>query len=381
MKKILFQNVRNLFLLVATLAMVSSCKKDANTTETCSGKPLISKISTTLDRSGTTDGGSLSDWIIIQGSNLCGAKSIMFNDIEVDLSTAYITPTEITVAIPRGIPSVVNNKVTLNTNGGEATFAYKVSIPDLVIKGMYNEYTPAGATMLITGKNFDLYEFNGKDGKVIFGSKEIAIERSTSDSIFFKVPMDAVVNTKLKLKDKRGIVTEIPGQYKDNRGIIYDMERTDYWNSSKLTTQDGPVPAPISGKYAYWKGSYTSWNWDEQFHIVWNPSLADIGVVGSSNDFLIKFEINVMNDWAKDAMKIKILGQDYEWKPFSNLPFKTMGWATITIPLNVYKTGGVPIVITQAQANAHTELRLYMHGGDNIDINMALDNFRIVPKN
>lgn len=389
MKKIVFRKLRILFLFVAALAVVTSCKKETKnaSTQTCSGKPVITKISSTTDRAGDTPGGSLSDWIIIQGTNLCGAKSIMFNDVQVDLSKAYITPTEITVAIPRGIPTVVNNMVTLNTGGGDATFGYKVSVPALQVTGMYNEYTPNGATMAIVGKNFDLYELNKESGKVIFDGTEVAIERSTADSIFFKVPLAAVVNAKLSLKDKRGIVTPVPGQYKDNRGMVYDMEQTNYWNyaatptSNKFTTQNGPVPAPISGKYAVWKGAYSAWVWNETFHVVWNPKLADIGVIGSANNYVIKFEINTLKEWAKDPLNIKLLNIVATWQPYTNLPFQSYGWKTVTIPLSIFKVNGVPIDITQAQANAATELRAYIHGPDNVDFDLAIDNFRIVPKN
>ncbi len=388
MKKIVFKRLRNLFLIVMAVAVVTSCKKESKTSSepTCSGKPVITKISTTTDRTEDNTGGSLSDWIIIQGSNLCGAKKIMFNDVEVDLSTAYITPTEITVAIPRGIPTVVNDQVTLSTKGGDATFSYTVSVPNLIVTGMYNEYTPAGATMTITGKNFDLYELNPENGKVIFGGAEIAIDRSTADSIFFKVPTAATVNSQLKLKDKRGIETVVPGKYKDNRGMIYNMDGPSdfFWNHDRLTIQDGPIPAPISGKYVYWHGVYNDgkeWDWDEHFHVVQNTKLADAGVIGSSSNYLIKFEINVLNEWSKDYMRIKMFGQDYEWRPYSNLPFTTSGWKTITIPFSVFKDNGAPIDISQTQANGSTEVRLYIHGKDKMDVKIALDNFRIVPKN
>lgn len=384
MKNTGFKKLKSLILMIAVIAVVSSCKKEASNNQ-CSGTPVISKISPTTDRDASTTGGSLSDWVIIQGSDLCGAKKIMFNDVEVDLSSAYITPTEITVAVPRGIPTVKNNKVTLSTATGDVTFDYDVSIPPLLLVGMYNEYTAAGSMMAILGKNFDLYELNKENGKIEFGGKEVAIERSTPDSIFFKVPSDAAINAKIQVKDKRGTLTTVPGQYKDNRGMIYNMDGpSDYfWNHDRLTIQAGPLPAPISGKYVYWKGKYNDgkqWDWDEHFHLVQGPKLADAGVVGASTNFLIKFEINVMSDWDKDALKIKMFGQDYEWKPFTNLPFTTSGWKTITIPLSVYKENGAPIDITQVRANASSEIRLYIHGEDPLDVNMAVDNFRIVPK-
>ena len=377
MRKIIMKNLRNLVLLVATMAIISSCKEEAVTNE-CSGTPVITKISSTTDRLEAKTGGSLSDWIIIQGSNLCGAKDIMFNDVAVDLTNAYITSNEITVAIPRGIPTVTNNMLTVKSNGGEATFGYTVAIPPLQVVGMYNEYTPAGGTMAITGKNFDLYRFTPADGKVLFGTTEVAIERSTPDSIFFKVPLTATANTKLKLKDKRGVETTVPGQYQDNRGLIYDMSGS-FWNSARIIQQDGPVPAPIAGRYTIWRGDYRAWVWNEAFHIVSNPRLSDFGVIGSANNFVIKFEINTLRPWARNPLNIKFLNITRTFAPYTNLPFITDGWKTLTIPLNIFLVGGVPINITQAQASAQTELRVYIHGPAADSYDLAIDNFRIVP--
>ncbi|MFA4869692.1 MAG: glycan-binding surface protein [Pedobacter sp.] len=364
--------------IVFVMTGLLSCKKDK--VESCTGIPGITKVSTTLNREDGKDKGNLSDWIIIQGTNLCDVNSISFNNIEADLKSAFIEANEVTIKVPRGVPSDVNNKIILKTKNGTAEYGYTIVIPALEVSRMLNEYTPAGETMVILGKNFDLYEINKTDGKVIFGTTEVNIERASADSIYFKVPVNAAVNSVIKLKDKRNTVTPVPGFYRDNRGIIYDMETAgDYWNSAVLVRQDGPLPTPVASKYAYWKGNYTAWGWNEAFHIVSNPKLGDHNVVGSSNNYTIKFELNVLDTWKGSNIKIKLMDITYTWVPPSGFPVTTKGWETVSIPLNVFKVSNVPITISPTQAATAKELRIYIHGATVESLNMAIDNFRIVP--
>nr|WP_121271404.1 glycan-binding surface protein [Pedobacter schmidteae] len=370
-------NSRLWLILMVTIGLFS-CKKDK--VDSCSGAPGITKVSTTLNRDEGKDKGNLSDWIIIQGTNLCDVNSVSFNSIDANLKDAFINANEVTIRVPRGVPSDVNNKIILKTSHGTAEYNYTIIIPPLSVERMLNEYTPAGETMVIIGKNFDLYEINPTNGKVIFGTTEVAIDRATSDSVYFKVPANAAANTVIKLKDKRNTISTVPGFYSDNRGIIYDMETpSKYWNSAVLVLQNGPVPTPIANKYAYWKGKYLTFAWNEAFHVAAAPKLGDYNVVGSSNNFTIKFEMNVLDTWKGSNIKIKLQGITYTWVPPSGFPVKTKGWETVRIPLNVFKVSNVPITITPTQAATATELRIYIHGATVEDLNMAIDNFRIVP--
>lgn len=372
------------------LLFLTACKKE--TKAECSGAPTITGISATTDRSLVMQEGNLSDWIIIHGTNLCGTKQILFNDVEDSLKAAFITATEITLAVPRGIPSQVNNKITVVTPGGSAEYSFKVNIPALEIYGMNNEYIPADSTMIILGKNFDLYNVTPEGGKVLFGNTEAAIVRANGDSVFVTVPAGTPAQAKLQIKDGNGVMYPVPGQYKDARGMIFNYDP--YQGVNGITISHGPSPAPVSGNYALLKGNYGAWEWNENYHTMANVKLASLGITGPVSNYLIKFEINVMSPWQVDptaAWNFDPLKFDfslsngntyeYAWAPFSSSPFTTLGWKTITIPLSSVVGGGNAMPdINGSLGTDDTFVRFFIHGGYGTALNMAWDNFRIVPK-
>lgn len=134
-------------LMTAGLGIFASCSDNEN-----SCTPLsITRISTVTDREQGLEVANLAQYIIVQGTGLDGVKSILVNDVPVDMSNAYTTANEITFPIPRVIPVEVNNLITLSTATESTTAPLSVFIPDLRVDGMYNEFTPAGGTMKIVG--------------------------------------------------------------------------------------------------------------------------------------------------------------------------------------------------------------------------------------
>ena len=59
--------------------------------------------------------------------------------------------------IPRALPKEVTNTIYITTKHGELSIPFVVSIPDLTINGLKNDFTQPGDTTVITGDNFDLY--------------------------------------------------------------------------------------------------------------------------------------------------------------------------------------------------------------------------------
>lgn len=149
-------------LMTAGLGIFASCSDNEN-----SCTPLsITRISTVTDREQGLEVANLAQYIIVQGTGLDGVKSILVNDVPVDMSNAYTTANEITFPIPRVIPVEVNNLITLSTATESTTAPLSVFIPDLRVDGMYNEFTPAGGTMKIVGDFFDLYEITTESGQL-----------------------------------------------------------------------------------------------------------------------------------------------------------------------------------------------------------------------
>jgi len=94
-------------LMTAGLGIFASCSDNEN-----SCTPLsITRISTVTDREQGLEVANLAQYIIVQGTGLDGVKSILVNDVPVDMSNAYTTANEITFPIPRVIPVEVNNLI------------------------------------------------------------------------------------------------------------------------------------------------------------------------------------------------------------------------------------------------------------------------------
>jgi hypothetical protein len=102
-------------LLLGAVAL-SACKKE--TEDMCGGTPGISSVSSPTNRTAAITGGNLADWVIIQGSNFCSVSSVTFNDVSVDLTSAYITANEITLQVPRSVPKNITNVITRDERDG-----------------------------------------------------------------------------------------------------------------------------------------------------------------------------------------------------------------------------------------------------------------------
>ncbi|WP_293888651.1 MULTISPECIES: hypothetical protein [unclassified Sphingobacterium] len=131
--------------LLALLTAGASCQKDIvkyddnyDNQLTSNGAPSVQKISTAADLQTAITAGELTQMIVLQGDNLAQVKSIRFNDVEVDLKTIYSVRSRITLAVPRAVPAVVTNKITVVTEKGSTEFPFEVKIPNVVIDGFFN---------------------------------------------------------------------------------------------------------------------------------------------------------------------------------------------------------------------------------------------------
>ena len=212
-------------LMTAGLGIFASCSDNEN-----SCTPLsITRISTVTDREQGLEVANLAQYIIVQGTGLDGVKSILVNDVPVDMSNAYTTANEITFPIPRVIPVEVNNLITLSTATESTTAPLSVFIPDLRVDGMYNEFTPAGGTMKIVGDFFDLYEITTESGQLFFGDQEMDIIRAVQDTLYFNLPEDAIAGTKIKIVSPIAGERLVPGRYYERGNMLCDYDPYTGW--------------------------------------------------------------------------------------------------------------------------------------------------------
>ncbi|UOQ69120.1 glycan-binding surface protein [Hymenobacter volaticus] len=367
-----FNKLGALALLVGALSF-SSCKKDDN--NVCGGTPAITQVSSATDRTASIAKGNLADWVILQGNNFCNVQKIVFNDVEASLEDAYITPTEITVRVPRVIPKEVNNRISLVTAAGAVETAYTLSIPPLVIAGMSNEYTPAGQRMAVVGQNLDLYGITPETGKVLWAGTVLPILKTTADSAYFMVPTSAAKGATVKVVDANNVTRDVPGQYRDDRNIIfsYDMGGSVWGADTYITT--AATPGPVNGKYLRVNKTIGAWEWTE---FSANNLAIPNDVIVNPGNYALKFEVNTLKPFGTNVIKFLIDGNagsvnTYQWKPI--VPFNTRGkWSTMSIKLSdIINT---PLLPSKAQH----EFKFLFHGDGALDADISFDNFRIVPK-
>lgn len=384
MKKI---NIKQwIFLLLISLA-VASCQSIEdindgwNADETSTGAPEITQI-TTLEKSDSAiAAGSFAQMIAIHGQNLSGVKSIYFNDVAVDLSTVYAKASRIVLPIPRVLPGTVNNKMEITTSQGKVSYDFTVSVPDLVIKGLYNEYIHPGDTAEIVGDFFDLYKLTPDDGVVHFGNQELPIISATDKSIFFKVPENAANDQVIKLSSNYANLTtpvSIPGKYRETGFKLIDFENPSSYNgiwsgADRITdgTKAGD-PKPLNGKYCRLKGSFGAWSWNTYFG--GGVNINDQDLIDNKSQYKLEFEINTNPQVPMNMGNLvyQVLDGWFVWNPAEGIAFNTYGkWKTVSFDMTTIggnpKWGWNSVGLTFQPTDATT-----------VDVSFA--NFRIVKK-
>lgn len=362
------------------------------------GTPSVSRISTPQNRDETIAGGNLGDFVIIQGANFCNVTKVAINGVEVDLKDAYVTASEITIQIPRIVPENVTNTLEVTTGQGNATASFAVTVPALTITGIAgNEFPADGDEVVITGKNLDLYGVTVADGKVFFGTTQSAVTYASADTIKTIVPAGVAAGSALKVSGVYGEATAV-FPFKDTR-VIFDLDPVaEGWNT--FQTSAGPTPASISGNYGMFKGDYVGgWQWtEENWHLVTMVKLADLGITGGpASDYVVKFEVNVPNNWTSDPVRIwykapeGTFNYNFPWGGgnASGTAYKTTGWKTVIIPLTDFifsesdagdKQYSHVTELSADAVSADREVRMFVQGPDAKSLAVYFDNFRIVRK-
>lgn len=360
-----------LVLVLLGCGWFTSCKEDDNEYAPLS----ITKVSTVLDRKEGISVAELAQYIIVQGAGLHTVNSILVNDVPVDLNDAYITSDEITFQVPRVIPGEVNNLITLISADQKVTVPIEVNVPPLEVDGMYNEFTQAGSTMKIVGDFFDLYKMTTEEGQLFFGDKEMKITEATGTSLSFVLPADAAAGTKIKLVSPIMGEVMVPGKYKEKGNMLCDFDPYTGWGGGKYVSE-GPVPAPLSGKYSHFKikkEDAPDWTWNDVTAIIMIGTTYFPEVLANHKDYVLKFEVNTGKPLTKRQIRFYFSQINYDWEPFaSGLAFSTNGeWKTITLGLDkVWKDDKPADGVIQVLGNSYAE-----------DTDISFDNFRIVPKN
>lgn len=334
-------------------------------------KPLLTKAEFAFGKTGNT--------LTLTGANFAQVKTISVGPktaTNYEISKDYKT---VKIVMPSGVPaSVIKIKVEAVAGTVETDFDLAAaSMPS--IKSVSNEYAPAGKKMRLVGNNFANLLYVKLNGIAATG----IVEAEDYSYAEFVVPqgVNPGIVTVSAANEYGAANLKFYYQYDNSTDVvIYDFDgKNACWGGGKINFVEEPLE-PISGRYAQWKGDITASWWDDTKYIcACGPhTLAK----SDPSKYAVKFELNVINEWNDyGALAITFNGDtySYEYKPYvvngQNVPFKTNGWITVTIPLSSFGGG-----LTDATSLADCRFKLFVKGNEQnlTNVNILADNLRIV---
>ena len=367
-----------LFMTVAVAGIYNSCSKDNDE----SGEPRVRYVRVTRPESKDSllVGAGQGRLIAIVGENLGKVTEVWFNDQRANLTPTYITNTTVLVTVPTPIPIIVTNKLKmLFSNGKVLERDFVVEISEPYIQNMVSEFVNTGDIATIRGDFFYMpltVEFTGGVVGQLVDVKD--------DLIQVRVPAGAQPG-QITIKTNFG-ETKSNFWFRDNRNIYISSDPfTGWWNASYVVSSPGAGDPPkINGNYIRFKKAIGAWSWNE---LAGGPASAmgDISknipdaAILKPEDYYLKFEINTIKPYTSNMMKLNMAlnaedNDAYLWKP----PFDSHGqWQTVAIPFEEvvasYK------VKPTVNPNGYWA-RILFHGPGDLDADICLDNFRVVPK-
>ena len=178
--------------------------------------------------------------------------------------------------------------------------------------------------------------------------------------------------------------------FRDNRNIFLSSDPfTGWWNPAYVVTKPGAGdPLAINGNYIRVKEVVSGWQWKE---VAGGPpdamgpiskNIPDEAILRPA-DYNLKFEVNTLKPYNNNLLKINVgLAKDfitdaYQWAP----PYDTKGeWRTVIIPFEEIAASYESLGVKMAVNPNGYYTRLLFHGGGDLDADISMDNFRVVPK-
>lgn len=375
-------NIKIISYIICSAVLLTACKdivdyeRIQKESDVSTGPPAINSI-TMVNRTTVITEADLSQLVMIQGTNLSGLKSIRFNDVEADLKQAYVKAKEIIVPVPRILPGTVSNKITITTNLGETSANLKIKIPQLVFKGLFNEFALPGDTTTITGDNFDLYKLNTKDAKVTFGSTEAKILEASQTSLTVIVPATIPVQEATVTVSTPELGQPLQVLYRHTGQILNIQNKL--WQGEQWITDGKKLgdPKAINGNFSHLKGvTIGQWGWYDNVHGC-NFPVQDQDIINNLGNYDLKFELNTEKDHPLSQMFIKFSMRfqiKYEWSLFdAGAVLNTYGqWQTITLDAKT--------VMGELFSNNDNFFSMAINPGVQTNLDFSLSTLRLVKK-
>ena len=348
------------------------------------GAPVIKAVYDVADTafSSPITEGTLNQTVVLVGENLNSVQSVSFNTIACDMKNVYTMSTKAIVQIPSKLSMEQVNKIAYTTAQGSTTYDFLIPFPDLTISSLACEFTNAGDSVTVYGKNFDLYDFEGGTSTVKLGGQQLGVGSVTADVMKVLIPEGTPENSELVFNwQTNGTAYAKSLPFRPSAYLLYG----DF--SGVSMNVDGSVKMAIGGdegigasawlnqKNLHFTGSYSAWAWNSI-----DLSCNMVGVsVDNVNDYVLKFEVLTPTNFPlTEQTGLQFCfnwGESYAWNPANGLGINTFGqWQTVCLPLAPMATKGI------SEPDKWQTLRIIFQPHAAYDADFRLANFRIVKK-
>jgi len=340
---------------------------------TNAGPPSISAIYDVQDTAFATplSGGVLNQYIRVRGENLAEPTAITIDGLKTDIAArVYAETGDAYIRIPRFIPEQKTGVLVYETEQGSVTYNFDVSIPEVELVGLVNEFCFAGTRAQLKGDYFDLYAFGDTTDAspvsiVIHQEAEgysqtvhcdSCTETFTSIIIPEDCPDDALITFTWARMGGGEATKTIP--FRPVSSLLYGNFDADmgWWNDmgKEWLAASTAAGAPASQGFNFLRlaGTFGSWDWDlSGFGSMWPYDIA----LEDIDNYYFKFEVNTASstpfvnygDAGKYGSKnggyrITLYGapERGQFDPVSDGLTNTNGkWITIRMPLREVVSG------------------------------------------
>ena len=285
--------------------------------------------------------------VIVNGGNFVHMKSLSIDGTEVvdfDVSSGM---DQITFQLPEGVlAGVIPVELTSAAGTSMVDFDLEAAARP-IITNVPLEWGEEGSTMRIEGRNL------ARINKVTINGTFEVTDGFESDEIFswLEFPMPADVPgeeiTIQAINELLSTSNAFTSKYKSSTLLWWNYDDIDYsWGADKATRRSVDKVPPVSDFYGFWEGTISPSWWDQGNMYNGDFAIPD-EILNNPNNFAVKFELNVVNEWSAGVFTIAFKGDDndeqfsYAYKPYQDgESFVTEGWITVTIPLSEWNISG-----------------------------------------
>ena len=369
-----------MILIFGTL-LISGCSNEENLIN--GGRPKISYIRMTDPKSSDSliVSASQNQMIAIMGENLQKTAEVWVNDRKASVISTFITSTTVIARVPELLPTNITNTLTLKfTNGDSLVYPFTLKVGKPIIDYMLSEYVTDGDIATIRGNYFY------KPAKVFFpGNVEGEIVEISQDMIKVKVPQGARPGP-ISVETNFG-TAKSKLYFRDNRNMISTFDGpTDGWaKGTEFIKESDPDIANINGNFMRINQVIGGWQWWEMYIASRDSDVKNEtknipqAAFLSPSSYTLKFEISTLTPltgaWLKMFMGPDIYNRGeaaYIWQP--NLDTKGK-WETVSIPFSNFYSANLLFPYNPDGYGVF----FFFHGPNEADVNIAIDNLRVVP--